>query len=56
MEQNRIDAMNWWNGLSLLEKCLQMIENEDFTEGYSYRLPKDLTGREIEMIYNNQKK
>lgn len=47
----RIDAMKWWNDLTLEEKFYKTIRNNSLIAGDKTRHPDTLTGREIEIIY-----
>jgi len=44
-QSKRVEAMAWWNGLTLNIK-------QSFMVGiFNHRIPTNLTGREIETIY-----
>ena len=51
----REKAINWWNNLGL-NPLLRLIEQGELTTKYfgSQRIPKSLTGREIEEIYKSE--
>jgi len=54
--QERVLAMEWWNGMSLEEKFYKTIKNNSLILGDKTRHPDTLTGREIELIYTNETK
>lgn len=53
MDSNRLTAMVWWGKLSNEQKWEQIVKNKQHIVGYPDRLPETLTGREIEILYNN---
>jgi predicted nucleic acid-binding Zn ribbon protein len=50
----RQEAMNWWNGLSSLEKT-RLCDTRMELVGH-HRRWESLTGREIELIYNGKER
>lgn len=47
-------AIGWWNNISFEEKWYNVIKNKKDIVGYPHRDLSTLTGREIELIYNNK--
>ena len=54
MENNRQNAMKWWNSLSYEDKFFKIIEYKEEIKGYPHRGPDSLTGSEIELLYNKE--
>lgn len=49
----REKAMDWWNGLPIIEKSLLAQKYSDYLHGRGF---VSITGREVEHIYKQEKK
>ena len=54
MKTPREIAIEWWKSISFEIKWYNVIKNKDKITGYPHRDILTLTGREIELIYNNK--
>jgi hypothetical protein len=50
----REQAIKWWNNLSFETKWKQIVKNKTLILGYPDRSPNHLSGREIELLFDNK--
>jgi hypothetical protein len=53
-EPLRSTAMTWWNSMSYEQRFLQIIKHKEHVTGYPNRTPLELTGREVELLYEQE--
>jgi len=52
-ENRREISQKWWNSLSFEARWNEIVKGKHLINGYPDRSPNTLTGREIEMLFNN---